>query len=87
MAIVLALLIVGWLVAFALGNQAGFENSQPAKPAAPAQAETTETAKTYTKPASASQATVTFQRTRYRQLSFHQKALMNFKVHQRFLHS
>ena len=26
MAIVLALLIVGWLVAFALGSQAGFEN-------------------------------------------------------------
>ncbi|MEL6776014.1 MAG: hypothetical protein AAFO06_02075 [Cyanobacteria bacterium J06597_16] len=30
MAIVLALLIVGWLVAFALGSQAGFENEVPA---------------------------------------------------------
>ena len=27
MAIVLALVIVGWLVAFALGNQAGFANA------------------------------------------------------------
>ncbi|MEO0704305.1 MAG: hypothetical protein AAF050_01430 [Cyanobacteria bacterium J06649_5] len=30
MAIVLALLIVGWLVAFALGSQAGFDNEVPA---------------------------------------------------------
>ncbi len=34
MAIVLALLIIGWLVAFAVGAQAGFENSpEPMKPA------------------------------------------------------
>ncbi|MFK8184576.1 MAG: hypothetical protein AB8B99_14475 [Phormidesmis sp.] len=54
MAIVLALLIIGWLVAFALGNQAGFENSQPVEPAAPAQTKTAEATKTYTKPVSAS---------------------------------
>ena len=50
MAIVLALMIVGWLVAFALGAQAGFE-SQPS-PAQPAvmQAESVESA-AYAKPA------------------------------------
>ncbi|MEL6469786.1 MAG: hypothetical protein AAFQ74_08665 [Cyanobacteria bacterium J06623_4] len=54
MAIVLALLIVGWLVAFALGNQAGFESqSAPAKVEAPAQAKTSEAASaSYSNPAS-----------------------------------
>ncbi|MGD1895627.1 MAG: hypothetical protein ACFB16_01600 [Phormidesmis sp.] len=54
MAIVLALLIVGWLVAFALGNQAGFNNTaEDAKPATVAQAaNTTETVASYRKPAS-----------------------------------
>lgn len=52
MAIVLALLIVGWLVAFALGNQAGFNNEESLKPAAPAQAASTETTGTYSKSAS-----------------------------------
>ncbi|MEO0884631.1 MAG: hypothetical protein AAFY54_01700 [Cyanobacteria bacterium J06648_10] len=32
MAIVLALLIVGWLVAFALGAQSGFDNQPEAQP-------------------------------------------------------
>lgn len=34
MAIVLALLIVGWLVAFALGAQAGFDNQSATKQSA-----------------------------------------------------
>jgi len=51
MAIVLALLIVGWLVAFALGNQAGFGN-QPAESAAPAQAAEADASATYQEPAS-----------------------------------
>jgi hypothetical protein len=51
MAIILALLIVGWLVAFALGAQAGFENQpevseQPSSP--------TEAATPYREPASVS---------------------------------
>lgn len=51
MAIVLALMIVGWLVAFALGSQAGFD-SQPEAPA-PAQSASVEApADTYQKPAS-----------------------------------
>lgn len=53
MAIVLTLLIVGWLVAFALGNQAGFNNEQPvAKPAAPVKAAKSESEKAYAEPAS-----------------------------------
>ena len=55
MAIVLALLIVGWLVAFALGAQAGFE-AQPtesAQPAARSQAPEA-TSAGYRKPVSAS---------------------------------
>ena len=49
MAIVLALMIVGWLVAFALGAQVGFE-SQPSPEPAVMQAESTESA-AYAKPA------------------------------------
>lgn len=53
MAIVLALVIVGWLVAFALGNQAGFSNQPVAKKAAPAQASKVEQpAAAYREPAS-----------------------------------
>ncbi|MGB3297503.1 MAG: hypothetical protein WBA76_04480 [Phormidesmis sp.] len=49
MAIVLALLVAGWLVAFALGAQVGFEN----QPAAPIESNATEaTAATYREPAS-----------------------------------
>lgn len=56
MAIVLALVIVGWLVAFALGSQAGFDNQpaatqQPSKSVA-VQSPSTESAP-YTKPVSA----------------------------------
>lgn len=55
MAIVLALLIVGWLVAFALGNQVGFESQPaPAKIESSTQAKTSEAAATsYSNPASA----------------------------------
>ncbi|MEL6939912.1 MAG: hypothetical protein AAFO84_12040 [Cyanobacteria bacterium J06598_1] len=52
MAIVLALLIVGWLVAFALGTQSGFD-SQPASEPATA-TKTAETQSTYREPASVS---------------------------------
>ncbi len=52
MAIVLALMIVGWLVAFALGSQAGFSDQPEAKPA-PTQIATAEApTATYRKPAS-----------------------------------
>ena len=51
MAIVLALVIVGWLLAFALGSQAGFD-SQPE--ATPAQSSNTAEVATYSKTASAS---------------------------------
>jgi hypothetical protein len=48
MAIVLALMIVGWLVAFALGSQAGFDTqSEPAQSSSVEQAQTT-----YREPAS-----------------------------------
>ena len=54
MAIVLALLIVGWLVAFALGNQAGFD-AQPAEEVTPVQGATNaEAATAYREPASVS---------------------------------
>ncbi|MEL6553928.1 MAG: hypothetical protein AAFQ63_10780 [Cyanobacteria bacterium J06621_11] len=53
MAIVLALVIVGWLVAFALGNQAGFNNASEA-PKASENTTTAETATAYREPASAS---------------------------------
>lgn len=52
MAIVLALVIVGWLVAFALGNQAGFA-SAPEAPKAVESQKVTENA-AYSKPVSAS---------------------------------
>ncbi|MEM6867915.1 MAG: hypothetical protein AAF528_05995 [Cyanobacteria bacterium P01_C01_bin.121] len=52
MAIVLALLIVGWLVAFALGNQAGFD-SQPEVAQTTTQP-TADAATTYNEPASVS---------------------------------
>ena len=54
MAIVFALLIIGWLVAFALGNQVGFSNEEAAKPAVPAQAMRVEAPSSYSKPASVS---------------------------------
>ncbi len=53
MAIVLTLVIVGWLLAFALGSQAGFENQPDVKPV-PAQAAKSGEAATYGKTASAS---------------------------------
>ncbi|MEL6159421.1 MAG: hypothetical protein AAFQ40_04525 [Cyanobacteria bacterium J06623_5] len=55
MAIVLALLIVGWLLAFALGNQAGFETQPaPEKAEATTQTKAPEAASTsYGNPASA----------------------------------
>lgn len=52
MAIVFALLIVGWLVAFALGNQVGF-SARPEKEASPTVQSSTEAPATYRKPASA----------------------------------
>ncbi|MEM6452203.1 MAG: hypothetical protein AAF703_18060 [Cyanobacteria bacterium P01_D01_bin.105] len=53
MAIVLALLIVGWLVAFALGNQAGFD-TPPVEAAVPAQGTANTDAAAYSEPASVS---------------------------------
>lgn len=51
MAIVLALLIVGWLVAFALGSQFGFDNQpEAAKPMT--QVKTKSAPADYRKPAS-----------------------------------
>ncbi len=52
MAIVLALMIVGWLLAFALGAQAGFDGPSPAAKPAAAQTETVESA-SYRGPVSA----------------------------------
>lgn len=53
MAIVLALVIVGWLVAFALGAQAGFDSqSSPAAQPAVVKAESVE-GTAYGRPASA----------------------------------
>ena len=53
MAIVLALLIVGWLLAFALGAQSGFDTQpEPAKPAV--KGTRTAAPATYSEPASAS---------------------------------
>lgn len=52
MAIVLALMIVGWLVAFALGSQAGFDDQLEAKPAPAQSASVGAPADTYQKPAS-----------------------------------
>ena len=52
MAFVLALLIVGWLLAFAIGAQAGFENQPEVKPAQSNAVEATPV--TYKKAASAS---------------------------------
>ena len=54
MAIVFALLIIGWLVAFALGNQVGFSNEEAAKTSVPAQAMRAEAPSSYSKPASVS---------------------------------
>lgn len=53
MAIVLALLIVGWLVAFALGNQSGFAN-QPEETQPTPQAMTESAPTAYREPASVS---------------------------------
>ncbi|MEL7223886.1 MAG: hypothetical protein AAGL17_03245 [Cyanobacteria bacterium J06576_12] len=51
MAIVLALLIVGWLVAFALGSQSGFDKQvETVQPVAQSSVETDSA--TYRKPAS-----------------------------------
>ena len=52
MAIVFALLIVGWLVAFALGNQVGFSN-QTKQEASPTLQANADASATYRKPASA----------------------------------
>lgn len=54
MAIVLALLIVGWLLAFALGAQSGFDAEPAAQPTTPSATATTatEATATYQKPAS-----------------------------------
>lgn len=56
MAFVLALLIVGWLLAFAIGAQAGFEDQPEVKPAPSASVSTPVDAApvTYKKAASAS---------------------------------
>ncbi|MEO1619634.1 MAG: hypothetical protein AAFU53_01225 [Cyanobacteria bacterium J06632_3] len=54
MAIVLALLIVGWLVAFALGAQSGFDSEPVAETTASATTSTSEAPATYRKPASVS---------------------------------
>ena len=52
MAIVLALIVVGWLVAFALGAQTGFDNTpETDKPVAQP---TPDPTATYSKPVSAS---------------------------------
>ncbi len=51
MAVVLSLLIVGWLVAFALGAQSGFD-TQPETAAPVASANLSETSATYSSPAS-----------------------------------
>lgn len=55
MAIVFALLIIGWMVAFALGNQAGF-SAQPEspKPAVQPTVTASSAASDYRKPASVS---------------------------------
>lgn len=53
MAIVLSLLIVGWLLAFALGSQAGFDAQADVKQA-PAPSNSAESATAYSKPASVS---------------------------------
>lgn len=56
MAIVLALVIVGWLVAFALGSQAGFDN-QPAAAQQPSKSVSSQSSSaesaTYREPVSA----------------------------------
>lgn len=52
MAIVLALVIVGWLLAFALGSQAGFDSQLEATPVQ--SSNIAEVAPTYSKTASAS---------------------------------
>lgn len=52
MATVLTLMIIGWLIAFALGSQAGFD-SQPAAKAKPAQSVSSDSpANDYREPAS-----------------------------------
>lgn len=53
MAIVLALLIVGWLVAFALGSQSGFDN-QPEAAKVVSQSTAEPASSTYREPASVS---------------------------------
>lgn len=53
MAIVLALLIVGWLVAFALGSQSGFDN-QPEAAKVVSQPTAEPASSTYREPASVS---------------------------------
>ncbi|MEO0771378.1 MAG: hypothetical protein AAFY72_18485 [Cyanobacteria bacterium J06649_4] len=54
MAVVLALLIVGWLLAFALGAQSGFDAEPAAQTTTPTAttATTTDAAATYREPAS-----------------------------------
>ncbi len=56
MAIVLALLIAGWLIAFAVGAQTGFENApepvESERSATPATAQATASAASYTSTAS-----------------------------------
>jgi len=52
MAIVLALVIVGWLTAFALGTQAGFDSQPESTPVQ--SSNTAEATATYSKTASAS---------------------------------
>jgi hypothetical protein len=52
MAIVLALLIVGWLVAFALGAQSGFDNQSEPAQRAPQPKSVSEVPASYREPAS-----------------------------------